>query len=198
MKLEFYQTPGSFKASSGEEGILFPFLKDPFDGSMPINNLFIDKDIMISLGYDTSDFTDEKVVAYTLNSTTYARTANPLSNNHKDIQLRWMHKLEDGSIISIDDTNDHDMDYEIRWYRYVLGSSAADEYSGVYWKKLLTQRRKKDTDKASTTLFLDDRWAYELYDENWINYNKEVSSTQRRKPKYFHSWLIPDITLDSE
>lgn len=198
MKLEFYQTPGSFKASSGEEGILFPFLKDPFDGSMPINNLFINSDIVISLGYDTSDFTDEKVTAYTLNSTTYARTASPLSKNHKDIQLRWLHKLEDGSIISIDDTNDHDMDYEIRWYRYVLGSSAADEYSGVYWKKLLTQRRRKDTDKASTTLFLDDHWAYELYDENWINYNKEVAPTQRRKPEYFHSWLIPDITLDSE
>ena len=198
MKLEFYQTPGSFKASSGEEGILFPLLKDPFDGSMPINNLFVNSDIIISLGYDTSDFTDEKVVAYTLNSTTYARTANPLSNNHKDIQLRWLHKLEDGSIISIDDTNDHGMDYEIRWYRHVLGSSAADEYSGVYWKKLLTQRRRKETDKASDTLFLDDHWAYELYDENWIQYNKEVPSTKRRKPKYFHSWLIPDITLESE
>jgi hypothetical protein len=47
-------------------------------------NLFTD-DVYISLGYDTNDFDSEMVYIYTLDSTTYSRSANPLSNNDKEV-----------------------------------------------------------------------------------------------------------------
>jgi len=74
---------------------------------------------------------------YSLNNSTYSRLAVPLSSNHKRLELRWIHKTNNGLFKSVSE-NDA-LDYEIRWYRYKLGASSADEYSGVYWSLLSRQ-----------------------------------------------------------
>ena len=178
MSLEFYQTPGTFKSA---EGKLVPYV-DFLGNSLP-PNLFTD-DVYISLGYDTSEFDSEMVYIYTLDSTTYSRSANPLSNNYKEVQLRWIHQQEDGSFKSI--TSNDKMDYEIRWYKYELGHASADEYSGVYWKNLSVQE------------VINGNSSYSIKDEDWKTHNEASATADQRYPQFFTTWLIPDTTLQEE
>lgn len=178
MSLEFYQTPGTFKSA---EGKLVPYT-DFLGNSLP-PNLFTD-DVYISLGYDTSEFDSEMVYVYTLDSTTYSRSANPLSDNYKEVQLRWIHQQEDGSFKSI--TANDKMDYEIRWYKYELGHASADEYSGVYWKNLSVQE------------VINGESSYSIKDEDWKTHNEASATIDQRYPQFFTTWLIPDTTLQEE
>lgn len=178
MSLEFYQTPGTFKSA---EGKLVPYT-DFLGNSLP-PNLFTD-DVYISLGYDTSEFDSEMVYVYTLDSTTYSRSANPLSDNYKEVQLRWIHQQEDGSFKSI--TANDKMDYEIRWYKYELGHASADEYSGVYWKNLSVQE------------VINGESSYSIKDEDWKTHNEASATADQRYPQFFTTWLIPDTTLQEE
>ena len=177
MSLEFYQTPGTFKSA---EGKLVPYT-DFLGNSLP-PNLFTD-DVYISLGYDTSEFDSEMVYVYTLDSTTYTSTAQPPSKNNKNIQLRWIHQLPDGSFKSIT-AGDKDMDFEVRWYRYELGCESADEYSGVYWKNLSKQITAQGTS------------GYDILDEDWITHNNTSDSDYT--PSFFETYLLPDIILQEE
>lgn len=179
MELQFYQTKNSFK---DRDGLEIPF-KD-FLGHYIKPNLYV-KDVYISLGYDVEEFDQEMIQIYTLNSTTYARTADPLTKNHKKIQLRWIHKQEDGSFKSIALTDN--LNYRIQWYRYELGNSSADNYSGVYWKFLSSQ----ETEGANTS-------NYDVQDEDWKLYNKTCDDGYRREPSFLTSWCIPDVTLQEE
>lgn len=179
MELQFYQTKNSFK---DRDGLEIPF-KD-FLGHYIKPNLYV-KDVYISLGYDVEEFDQEMVQIYTLNSTTYARTADPLTKNHKKIQLRWIHKQEDGSFKSISLTDN--LNYRIQWYKYELGHSSADDYSGVYWKFLSSQ----ETEGANTS-------SYDIQDEDWKLYNKTCDDGYRREPSFLTSWCIPDVTLQEE
>ena len=177
MSLEFYQTPGTFKSA---EGKLVPYT-DFLGNSLP-PNLFAD-DVYISLGYDTSESDSEMVYVYTLDSTTYTSTAQPPSKNNKNIQLRWIHQLPDGSFKSIT-AGDKDMDFEVRWYRYELGCESADEYSGVYWKNLSKQITAQGTS------------GYDILDEDWITHNNTSDSDYT--PSFFETYLLPDIILQEE
>ena len=178
MSLEFYQTPGTFKSA---EGKLVPHAD--FLGNLLPPNLFTD-DVYISLGYDTSEFDSEMIYIYTLDSTTYSRSANPLSNNYKEVQLRWIHQQEDGSFKSI--TSNDKIDYEIRWYKYELGHASADEYSGVYWKNLSVQE------------VVNGNSSYLIKDEDWKTHNEASATADKRHPQFFTTWLIPDTTLQEE
>ena len=178
MELQFYQTPGTFVDVEGEA---VPF-KDFLD-NLIAPNIFL-KDPYISLGYDISEFDEEMVQIYTFDSKKYTATASPLTNNHKKIHLRWIHKLDDGSFMSVTDKTKYD--YEVRWYRYELGHSSADEYSGVYWKNLSLQRSS------------DGEHTYEIQDESWIKENQKNGQQYQREPGFFSSWLLPDITLQNE
>ena len=179
IELQFYQKAGSFKDRDNQ---LIPY-QDFLDHYIK-PNLYV-KDVYVSLGYDVSEFDKEMIQIYTLDSTTYSRTASPLTNNHKKVQLRWIHKQEDGSFksITLSDTN---LDYEVRWYRYELGHSSADEYSGVYWKDLSKQEVIQGTS------------AYNILDEDWEIYNKTCVAGYRRDPGFFSTWMIPDTTLQEE
>ena len=179
IELQFYQTAGSFKDRDNQ---LIPY--QDFLGHYIKPNLYV-KDVYISLGYDVSEFDKEMIQIYTLDSTTYSRTASPLTKNHKKVQLRWIHKQEDGSFKSIT-LSDTDLDYEVRWYRYQLGHSSADEYSGVYWKNLSKQEVIQGTS------------AYNILDEDWEIYNKTCTAGYRRDPGFFSTWMIPDTTLQEE
>lgn len=179
IELQFYQKAGSFKDRDNQ---LIPY--QDFLGHYIKPNLYV-KDVYVSLGYDVSEFDKEMIQIYTLDSTTYSRTASPLTKNHKKVQLRWIHKQEDGSFKSIT-LSDTDLDYEVRWYRYQLGHSSADEYSGVYWKNLSKQEVIQGTS------------AYNILDEDWEIYNKTCAVGYRRDPGFFSTWMIPDTTLQEE
>jgi hypothetical protein len=116
--LEFYQISGSFKKADGN-------LIESTDslGNLLAPNLFV-KDVYLTLGYDVSEFEEEMIKIYSLDSPSYVITASPIENNHKNLQLRWIHKLDDGNFKSI--TPKDDIDFEIRWYRWTLGAASAD------------------------------------------------------------------------
>ena len=179
MELQFYQTAGTFKDRFGEEILYTDFLNHKIKP-----NLYV-SDPYISLGYDIDEFNEEMVQIYTLDTTVYSRTENPLTNNHKKIQLRWIHKQDDGSFKSIS-IEDSDMDYEIRWYRYELGHSSADEYSGVYWKNLSKQTKTENG------------FEYQILDNDWNIYNQTCTAGYKRDPEFFTTWMIPDTTLQQE
>ena len=170
MKLYFYQKPGTFINGAGELISATDFLGSPI-----APNLFVAAPY-ITLGYDVNEFEKEKVVIYTLNPSTYSRSADE-NYNKKSINLRWIHQDEQNDeLFSVDDTDD--LNYEIRWYRYELGHSSADEYSGVYWKNYA--RRKKENGK----------WQKWVQDSGtWI----DDDSTS-----FFSIELSPDVTLQEE
>ena len=175
LKLEFYQNAGSFQ---DVEGKLIPS-KD-FLGNSIEPNLFAN-DIYITLGYDVSEFDEELVQIYTLDSTTYSATINDPTTNHKNISLRWIHKFNNDIFQSVNE-NDN-LQYNVYWYRYELGHSSADNYSGVYWKYLSTQSFDKDGNII-----------YQVEDEIWKKYSGEV----QRAPSFFSTWLLPDTTMAEE
>ena len=130
MQLVFYQTPKSFKDKNGN---LIPY-QTITKNRLP-NNLFV-KDPYICLGYNLSDFQDEQVIISTLDSKTYIIDDDISSSDiSKYIRLRWLHKFENGDIQVVNESSKLS-DYDIRWYRYELGSPSADEYSGVYWESV--------------------------------------------------------------
>lgn len=177
--LEFFQDRGTFSDSVGN---LIPS-KD-FLGNEIISNLFAN-DIYVSCGYDINEFDDEMVRVYTLDSATYSRTASPLTNNHKTLHLRWIHKQDNGEFKSIT-MQDILGQYTVKWYRYELGLSSADEYSGVYWKELSIQETSGNNS------------VYEIKDADWIAYNNGCDAGFRREPSFFSTWAIPDTTAQTE
>ena len=179
MKLEFYQTPGTFK--SGDK--ILPY-KD-FLGNKLLSNLFVSEPY-ISLGYDTADFEDEKVLVYTLDTSTYSRNSE---KNYKDIQLRWIHKLDDGTFKSIGPNEE--MEFEVRWYKFELGHSSADEYSGVYWKNWSKQEHYYN---AETGLWDNN---YNVLNDEYqqlIDSNSEIDLN----PSFFNTKLIIDSGIQNE
>lgn len=175
LELQFYETTGTFVDNEGY------YISDvDFLGNLIMPNLYVNN-IYISLGYDVNEINEERVQIYTLDSTTYSRTADPLTNNHKKLQVRWIHKMENGTYKSIT-SNDNIGDYTVYWYRYKLGNPSADQFSGVYWKYLSIQ------DKDSN----------EIADPDWKNYNVNSEIDDCRYPTFFSSWAIPDITLQQE
>lgn len=123
-ELYFFEKPGSFK---DKKNVLLSY-QDEF-GNLLIPNLFV-KNPYICLGYGLSEFESESISLFTLNTSTY----NPKDideKNRKFISLRWFHN--DNVYYT---HSENEPDYEIRWYRYVFGSPSADEYSGVYWRRV--------------------------------------------------------------
>ena len=129
IELYFYQKPNSFLDANG---VLVP-TQDAFGNSLS-NNLFA-KDAYICFGYDVDEFKNEAAFLYSINSSTYNRTGT-VEDNKKVINLRWIHRYEDGSLGVVIDLP---TDYTIKWYRYRLGAPSADQYSGVYWEDVTPQ-----------------------------------------------------------
>lgn len=179
MQLQFYQTKGTFKDKEGNLIASKDFLNHDIKP-----NLFV-SDPYISLGYDIEEFDKEMIQIYTLNPLAFNVEADPETKNYKEIQLRWIHKQDDGTFKSISEADK--LDYEIRWYRYQLGASSADKYSGVYWKHL----SKQVTDENGIS-------SYQIEDPEWVVHNKTCTQEQVRNPRFFTTHLIPDVTLDQE
>ena len=184
--IEFYQK-GNFANDKGEINLA---LEDWDKRPKVMPNLFV-RDVYVSLGYGVEEFDEEKVLVYTLDKETYgAEWVNEGTKNHKEIFLRWIHKDKNGNFSVI--TKDSDLKYEIRWYKYELGHSSADEYSGVYWKQLSRQYWNEESGS----------WEYEIQDQDWIDYNLTKNTPdlldQIHRPDFQSTWCIPEITLQDE
>ena len=176
MVLYFYQEPGSFINGKGE---LIPSENRPA-------NIFV-KDVVISLGYDTESFEDDSLIIYTLNSQKYDVKKSPLSDNHKELHVRWVHKFDDGKIKVVQPEDE--INYQLNWYRQELGARSHTVWSGVDWTPLSSQISK------------DGNIEYTILDSFWIEYNKTASTITDdpiRKLSYNQSWLLPDTTLAEE
>ena len=121
MTLEFFQNK-DFVDSSGQSV--------PHEGLPP--NLFV-KDIVVSLGYDSSEFEDNTLILYTLDNSSYDATADPITNNNKNLQVRWIHKFDNGKIKAVD--ADDKLPHQLLWYRKRIGVSSDNQYSGVDWER---------------------------------------------------------------
>ena len=178
ISIEFYQKDGSF-VDAYEHALPH---KDDFGRSI-VPNLYV-KDIYLCLGYDVSEFDDEMIKIYTLDTTTYSRKIEPFTDNAKKIQLRWIHKMPDGSFKSIDRDDIDDYNFKIQWYRYSLGSPSSDIYSGKEYQHLSYE--EWDNGKCYR----------EIEDENWINNNLKYE--KKLYPGFFYTYLLPDVALSTE
>lgn len=175
--IQFYEVPGSFIDSTGAE--------IPWKGLAP--NIFV-KDIYLSLGYDSTSFDTDTIFIYSLDSSQYIATADPAESNHKEVQIRWIHKDEDGKCRAIN--NKDDLPYSLTWYRKELGHRSDTVYSGVDWKPLSKQTKE-----------LEEETEYEVVDPDWVEYNSiAMTSTNGvpRLPEFNQTWLIPDVTKSEE
>ena len=57
--------------------------------------------------------------------------------NLKTIQMRWIHKKEDGSVVSIDSVDKMPEGAKIHWYKYNLSDNGvADKLAGPFWEEI--------------------------------------------------------------
>ena len=143
--VEFFQDNQSFKIS--------PNSIDYVDTTGYAPNLFV-KDIVVTLGYDIGDYENDTLIIFSSNSTSYKKNAD--KNNHKTIQARWIHKVNDQiKVISDEDCIPH----TLTWYRYKIGAGSDTVWSGVDWEKLSTQSYEKKSEDSN-----EDECKYEVFD----------------------------------
>ena len=179
IQIEFYQIKDSFIDASGYK---LPYLDEW--GNITAPNLYV-KDVYLCLGYDTSEFDEEMIKVYTLDTLTYSRKTEPFMDNAKRIDLRWIHKMPDGSFKSITKADAANYNFKIQWYRYQLGSPSSDQYSDKEWIWLSDQ----ETENGKNY--------YTIQDEDWLNNNQQYKGSEKY-PGFFNTWLIPDVALSTE
>ena len=176
MELWFFQKEGSFLNSNGE-AVSYENLP---------NNIFV-KDINISLGYDAEQFENDTLILYTSDLTKYDVKKVPLEDNHKKVEVRWIHKFENGVTKVVEE--DDSIDYTLTFYKYTLGARSDTAWSGVDWTPLSNQ------------IVFNKNIEYNILDIDWNNYNYNstyITDTPVRNLSYNISWLLPDTTKAEE
>ena len=181
MELQFYQK-GDFYKQDGS--LLTP--NESYD-------LFV-KDIVISLGYDSSEFNEDEVKVFSFDSVKYSNDPKEKTDNHREVQLRWIHKFEDGSIRVVGPEDD--FNYEVTWYKYKLGTASHTPSSGADWALLSNQYSNTRLKILNNTEDKDYK-QYNIFDEDWIKFN-EISSNTAKYPSFNKTWLLADQTLATE
>lgn len=114
---------------------------DSFSNINP--NIFI-KDPYVCLGISVDEFNMDTAQLLTENSLTYYKGAANSSAeeletrkaaNLKTVGLRWVHKDTEKDIIKTIQPDEIPVDYEIRWYRHVLGAPSPDQFAGAHWAR---------------------------------------------------------------
>ena len=142
---------GTFKDEFGDRISCFD---EVFTDERYMDNIFV-KDVYLSLGYEESKFTDDRLILYTKNNMTYSSTEDN-TINLKNMSARWIHKDETGEILIVEDLSSVP-NAHLRWYRFVLSEGAADVYCGVHWVAIT------DTDDHPFYAILtDDGWGCEM------------------------------------
>lgn len=103
--------------------------------SSSILNLFVDN-VQVFLGYDINEFKDETLIICTNNTLSYHYTND---DNSKIMELRWIHKLEDGKHFTILSQSNFDTEkYSVKWFRYTPGydQENLDKYAKKDWKEI--------------------------------------------------------------
>lgn len=95
------------------------------------NNLFVN-DVKIFLGYEVGAFTDETLMLYTPNSLTYRYNKEEV----KEINLRWIHKIDEQTFELLNQKTFDDKKYEIHWFRYNAECEKINQYAGKDWEEL--------------------------------------------------------------
>lgn len=137
----FYQDSNFIDASGNK----IPYL-DEFE-QLILSNLFING-IEIILGYDYTNYNQEFVKLFTFSNTIYGPNR---PNDQKTVELKWVHIEDNGNRIVM--KPEVDGNYEIRWYRYELGSPSDDSYSGVFYKRINPANGKVWNEGAATKSF---------------------------------------------
>lgn len=156
IKINFYQNSNFFDKFNkplpcSEAGFVKDndnYIKDD-DGDYTLgeNDTILDPNIFVQnvymcFGYDISIFTDDMVQIYTQQYNTYKHSNevnnNGIQQNRKVIKIRWVH-VENGTpidMVALSERETIETPYEVRWYRYQVGATAADAYCGVYWTRI--------------------------------------------------------------
>lgn len=137
----FYQDSNFIDASGNK----IPYL-DEFEQPI-LSNLFING-IEIILGYDYTNYNQEFVKLFTFSNTIYGPNR---PNDQKMVELKWVHIEDNGNRVIM--KPEVDGNYEIRWYRYELGSPSDDSYSGVFYKRINPASGKIWSEDAATKSF---------------------------------------------
>lgn len=124
IKLEFFQDAGSFYTQNGS----LVSYRDDFD-NLIFSNLYV-KDCRVCVGYSLDGYETEFLQLTSFNASTYT-SAVSAQDNQKKINLKWIHIDEEQKQVQI--TSDSPYEYEIRWYRYLLGEPSADGFCGPGW-----------------------------------------------------------------
>ena len=151
----------------------------PLFGTLLDPNLF-DQDPYICVGYDLGSFSEEQLIMYTLDASTY-RAGLTEKENTKQAQLRWIHEFDDGTIKAISNETDPDFDFEVRWYRYELGHPTIDGYAGVNWKRV-NQDEHIEVDLTKITTNMKNYYLIYHDDPNYSRVNEAYYATGLRVP----------------
>lgn len=122
----FQDDPASFK---DKDGVLIPYADEVFEDEIFMDNIYC-QDVYLAFGYDEQNFENDKLLLYTRNSNSYSGL-NKNVKNKKYIYARWVHKMDTGEILVIDDLN-RIPGSTLRWYKFSLNSNG-DRFAGLQW-----------------------------------------------------------------
>lgn len=147
ISIDFYQDAGSFfmnKKDDNDNLIPVPYTDEL--GNELFNNLFVyNWDIVI--GYDIGAYDTDVAKLYCLQKDEYATV-----KDKKTIDLKWIHIDENDSQIVMNQYV-KDYEYEIRWYRYLIGEPSADNYCGSSWTSITDEINSKNIEYNSSNPF---------------------------------------------
>lgn len=149
MQITFFQNKGSFL---DKEKDLLPAV-DEFKNPL-MDNIWI-SDVVLSVGYAVSDFSEDTVLLYTFDSETYAAESQTKTKpdgsplNEKTLHARWLHFDEEGVCTAIDKEEEM-AEYEeknnakIHWYKHVLQDGVCDDLAGNFWQEVNDNQANKN------------------------------------------------------
>lgn len=209
IQVVFYEQTDSFLDNDGAQIPYFTSMDlDSGDETPVAPNLFM-TDLFVSLGYDANAFDSETALIYTFQPQVCNVKPEKAADNNRKIMLRWIHQ-DDDKFISI--TQENSLDYEIRWYRYSIGNSSADGYSGAFWQYFAKEKHdiegnhyfrsvdRSGEEKVESWIKSVDEEAmakWDAVDDDWSRWNRE-NADARLPEEFFTTYLIPDTSIAYE
>lgn len=105
-----------------------------------LDNLFV-KNVYLAFGYDLNSFDSDKVLLYTLNSSTYDITST-IEENRKILNLRWIHKTDNNLEYYAEEKEEYSSQMCIHWYKYNLATGIKDDLAGNFWQEIQEAKNK--------------------------------------------------------
>ncbi len=209
IQVVFYEQTGSFLDNDGTPIPYFTSMDLDSGDETPIApNLFM-TDLFVSLGYDANAFDSETALIYTFQPQICNVKPEKAADNNRKIMLRWIHQ-DDDKFISI--TQENSLEYEVRWYRYSIGNSSADGYSGAFWQYFAKEKHdiednhyfrsvdRSGKEKVESWIKSVDEEAmakWDAVDDDWSRWNRENADAQLPE-EFFTTYLIPDTSIAYE